>query len=109
MRYRGQMCTFADVVSHQQWPGSAGPHGYRVTTRRRRGPGRDPRASHCEVPVFDHAIWEESAGPEDAARAMEEEEESFDENEWLQAEAEVALRRPLGAGVIIVDDGGVGI
>jgi len=78
-------------------------------TRRRREPGRDPRASQWEVPVFDRAIWEESAGAEDAARAMEEEEEWFDEDEWLQAEAEWAPRAPPGAGVIVVDDGGVSI
>ena len=72
-------------------------------------PDETPEPPIVRYPFFDHAIWEESAGPEDAARAMEEEEESFDENEWLPAEAEVALRRPLGAGVIIVDDGGVGI
>jgi len=58
---------------------------------------------------FDRAIWEESAGAEDAARAMEEEEEWFDEDECLQAEAAGAPRAPPGAGVIVVDDGGVSI
>ena len=37
---------------------------------------------------------------------MEEEEEWFDEDKWLQAEAEGA---PPTAGVIVVDDGGVSI
>jgi len=60
-------------------------------------------------PFFDRAIWEESAGAEDAARAMEEEEEWFVEDKWLQAEAEGAPRAPPGAGVIVVDDGGVSI
>jgi len=54
-------------------------------------------------------ICEESAGAEDAARAMEEEEEWFDRHEWLQAEAEGAPQAPPGAGVIVVDDGGVSI
>jgi len=40
---------------------------------------------------------------------MEEEEEWFAQNEWLQAEAEGAPRAPPGAGVIVVDDGGVSI
>jgi len=60
-------------------------------------------------PFFDRAIWEESAGAEDAARAMEEEEEWFDEDEWLQAEAEGAPRASPGAAVIVVDDGCVNI
>ena len=58
---------------------------------------------------FDRTIWEELTGAEDAARAMVEEEEWFDEDEWLQAEAEGAPQAPPGAGVIVVDDGGVGI
>jgi len=58
---------------------------------------------------FDRAIWEESAGAEDAARAIDEEEEWFDEDEWLQAEAEGAPQAPPGAGVIVVDDGSVSI
>jgi len=56
---------------------------------------------------FDRAIWEESASAEDAARAMEEEAEWFDEDEWLQGEG--APRAPPGAGIIIVDEGGVSI
>jgi len=51
--------------------------------------------------LFDRAIWEQSAGAEDPARAMEEGEESFDEDEWLQAEAEGAPRAPPRAGVIL--------
>jgi len=60
-------------------------------------------------PFFDRAIWAESAGAEDAARAMEEWQEWFDEDEWVQAEAEGAPRAPPGAGVIVVEDGGVSI
>ena len=40
---------------------------------------------------------------------MEEEEEWFDDDEWLQVEGEGAPRAPPGAGVIVVDDGGVSI
>ena len=40
---------------------------------------------------------------------MEEEEDWFDEDEWLHAEAEGAPRAPPGAGVIVVDDSGVSI
>jgi len=40
---------------------------------------------------------------------MEEAEEWFEEDEWLQAEAEEAPRAPPGTGVIVVDDGGVSI
>ena len=60
-------------------------------------------------PFFNRAIWEESAGAVDGARAMAEEEEWFDADEWVQAEAEGAARAPPGAGVIVVDDGGVSI
>jgi len=60
-------------------------------------------------PFFDRAIWEESAGAEDAARAIEVEEEWFDEDEWLQAKGEGAPRVPPDAVVIVVDHRGVGI
>jgi len=68
-----------------------------------------PEPPNGRYRFFDRAIWEESAGAEDAARAMEEEEEGFVEEEWLQAEAEGAPRAPPGAGVIVVDNGGVSI
>jgi len=68
-----------------------------------------PEPPNARYPFSDRAIWEESAGAEDAAPAMEEEEESFDEHEWLQAKAEGAPRAPPGAAVIVVDDGGVSI
>jgi len=68
-----------------------------------------PEPPNGRYPIFDRAIREELAGAKDAARAMEEEEEWFDKDEWLQAEAEGAPRAPPGAGVIIVDDGGVRI
>ena len=68
-----------------------------------------PEPPNGRYPFFDCAIWEESAGAEDAAPAMEEEEEWTDEDEWLQAEAEGATRAPPGAGFIVVDDGNVSI
>ena len=68
-----------------------------------------PEPPNGRYPFFDRGIWEESAGAEDAAPAMEEEEEWTDEDEWLQAEAEGATRAPPGAGVIVVDDGNVSI
>jgi len=40
---------------------------------------------------------------------MEEEEEWFDEDESRQAETQGVPRAPPGAGVIVVDDGGVSI
>jgi len=56
-----------------------------------------PEPLNARYPFFDRAIWEESAGAEDAARAMEKEEEWFDEDEWLQAEAEGVPQAPCGA------------
>ena len=68
-----------------------------------------PEPTNGMYPFFDRAIWEESAGAADAPRAMEEEQEWFDEEEWPQAEAEGVPRFPPGAGVIVVDDGRVSI
>jgi len=68
-----------------------------------------PEPANGRYPFFDRAIWEESAGAADAARAMEEEEEWFDKDDWLQAEAAGAPQAPPGDGVIVVDDGGVSI
>ena len=68
-----------------------------------------PEPPNGRYPFFDRAIWEEPAGAEDAAMAIEEEEERFDEDKWLQAEAEGPPRAPPDAGVIVVDDGGVSI
>ena len=67
-----------------------------------------PEPPNGRSPFFHRAICEESAGAEDAARAMEEE-EWFDEDEWLKGEAEGAPWVPPGAGVSVVDDGGVSI
>jgi len=64
---------------------------------------------NARYPFFYRAIWEESAGTGDAARAMEEEEEWFDEDEGLQAKAEGAPRAPPGAGVLVVNNGSVSI
>jgi len=68
-----------------------------------------PEPRNGRYPLFDRAICEESAGAEDTARAMKEEEVWFDEHEWLQAEEDGALWAPPGAGVVVVDDGGVSI
>jgi len=70
---------------------------------------KTPKPPNGWYMFFDRAIWEESAGAEDAAWAMEEEEEWFDEDERLQAEAEGAPRAPPGTGVIVVANGGVSI
>jgi len=40
-----------------------------------------PDSPNGRYQFFDRAIWEESAGAEDAAREMQEEEEWFDEDE----------------------------
>jgi len=82
-----------------------------IESRREDGEDLDetPEPPNRRYPFFDRAIWEESAGAEDAARAMEEEEEWFDEDQWLQAKAEGAPRAPPGPGIIVVDDGGVSI
>ena len=68
-----------------------------------------PEPASRRYRLFDRAIWEESAGAEPAAWAMEQEEEWIDEDEWLLAQAEGASWVPPGAGVILVDDGGVSI
>jgi len=68
---------------------------------------REPPNGRC--PLFHRPIWEESAGAEDTAQAMEEEEEWFHEDKWLQAEAEGAPWAPPAAGFIVVDNGGVSI
>ena len=82
-----------------------------IESRREDGEDLDetPKPPNGRYPFFDRAIWEESAGAEDARRAIEEEEEWFVEDEWLQAEAEGAPRAPRRAGVIVVDDGCVSI
>jgi len=68
-----------------------------------------PEPPNWRYLFFDRTIWEESAGAEDVALAMHEEEEWFDEDEWLQGKAEGAPRAPPGAGVIVVEAGGVSI
>ena len=68
-----------------------------------------PEPPNGRYSFFDRPIWEESPSADDAARPMEEEEELFDEHEWLQADAEGAPRALPGAGVIVVDDSGGGI
>jgi len=56
-----------------------------IETRPKDGEDLDetPKPPNGRYPFFDRAIWDELAGADDAARAMEEEEEWFDEDEWL--------------------------
>jgi len=68
-----------------------------------------PKPPNGRYPFFHRAIGDESAGSEDAARAIQEQEQWFDKDEWLLAEAEGAPRAPPGAGVMGGDDGGVSI
>jgi len=72
-------------------------------------PDKTPEPPKWRHPFFDREVWHDSAGAEYATWEMQEEEEWIDKNEWLQAEQEGATRAPSGAGVIIVDDGDIGI
>jgi len=60
------------------------------------------------IHFFDCDVWDESAGGEDSVREMRDE-ESVDNEEWLEAEPEGETRAHPGAGVIYVDDGDVSI
>ena len=66
-----------------------------------------PEPPNGRYHFFDRDVWDEWTGAEGAAREMQQEEESINEDEWLQAEPEGAIRAPSGAGVIVVDDGDV--
>jgi len=81
-----------------------------LVSRREDGEDLDetPEPSNGRYPFFDRDVWNESAGGEDSVRAMRDE-ESVDNEEWLEAEPEVETRAPHGAGVIYVDDGDVSI
>jgi len=67
-----------------------------------------PEPPNGRYPFFNHEVWDESAGEEDSVREMRDE-ESVDDEEWLEAEPEGETRAPHGAGVIYVDDGDVSI
>ena len=59
-------------------------------------------------PFFDRDVLDESPGGEDSVREMRDE-ESVDDEAWLEAEPEGESRAHHGAGVIDVDDGNVSI
>jgi len=67
-----------------------------------------PKPPNGRYPFLDREVWHESAGGEDSVREMRDE-ESVDDEEWLEAESEGETRVPHGAGVIYVDDGDVSI
>jgi len=78
----------------------------------RREDGEDldetPEPPNGRYASFDRDVWDESAGGEDSMREMWDE-ESVDDEEWLEAEPEGETRGPHGPGVINVDDGDVSI
>ena len=57
---------------------------------------------------FDRDVWDGSAGGEDSVREMRDD-ESVDDEEWLEAEPEGESWAPHGAGAIYVDDGYISI
>jgi len=65
-----------------------------------------PEPPNGRYVLFDRDVWDESAGAEDSVREMQDE-ESVDDEEWLEAKPEGGPRAPHGAGVIYVDDGDV--
>jgi len=67
-----------------------------------------PKPPNGRYLVFDREVWDESAGGEDSVRAMRDE-ESVDDEEWLDAKPEGETQAPHGAGVIYVHDGDVSI
>jgi len=58
-----------------------------------------PEPPNGRYPFFDGDVCDESAGGEDSVREMGNE-ESVDDEEWLEAEIEGKTRAPHGAGVI---------
>jgi len=66
----------------------------------------EPRKGRYQF--FDHDVWDESAAGEDSVREMRDQ-QSVDDEEWLEAEPEGETRAPHCPGVIYVDDGGVSI
>jgi len=81
-----------------------------LESRREEGEDLDetPEPPNGRYPFFDRDVWDESAGGEDTVREMRDE-ESVDDEEWLEAESEGETWAPHGAGVIYVDDGDVSI
>jgi len=83
-----------------------------MVLKSRREDGEDldetPEPPKGRYPLFDRDVWDESAGGEDSVREKRDE-ESVDNEEWLEAESEGETWAPHGTGVIYVDDGDVSI
>jgi len=81
-----------------------------LESRREDGEDLDetPKPPNGRYSFFDCDVWDESAGGEVSVREKRDE-ESVDDEEWLEAESEVETRAPHGAGVISVDNGDVSI
>jgi len=81
-----------------------------LQSRREDGEDLDetPEPPNGRYPFFDRDVRDELAGGEDSVREMRDE-ESVDDEEWLEAEAEGETRAYHGAGVIYVDEGDVSI
>jgi len=67
-----------------------------------------PEPPNGRYPFFDRDVWDKSAGGQDSGREMRDE-ESVEDEEWLEAEQEGETWAPHGAWVIYVDDGDVSI
>jgi len=83
-----------------------------IVLESRREDGEDldgtPEPPNARYLFFDWDVWDDSARGEDSVREMRDE-ESVDDEEWLEAESEGETRAPHGAGVIYVDEGDVSI
>ena len=67
-----------------------------------------PKPPNGRYPFFHRDIWDEWAGVEDAPQEMQQE-ESIDEDEWLQADPGGTTQAPRGAALIVADDSDVSI
>jgi len=67
-----------------------------------------PETPNGRYPFFDRDCWDESAGGEDSVREMQDE-ESVDDEKWLETEPEGETRAPHGGGVIYVNNGDLSI
>jgi len=67
-----------------------------------------PEPPNWRYSCSDHHIWDDSAGGEDSVEARVEE-ESVDDEEWLEAEPARVTRAPAGASMFYLDDGDVGV
>jgi len=81
-----------------------------LESRREDGEDLDetPKPPNGRYAFFDRDVWDESAGGEDSVREMRDQ-ESVDDEEWLEAEPEGETRASHGAGVIYVHDGDISI